>query len=303
MEELRAFGRALANDGGRNVLPNLDAALRHGVALRVGVKIKKHFDNHGLCSGKIVATDTCESTLYPGEDRKAFTVKYDVDGTSEDLEEEEVRPLIDTGDMPERKDAVDALLPAFEYLERRLAGDCEANYSCLSFYEVRAVAYYLTPRSSTQLARTHSQVCRLVQVFDPHFAKNHLDPQLVDELINIKPIMQHLSISDLQAELPAYLAASGRAKACPLHDVEAYTNGVLEFWRVHTSEESMAAWRRAARIIFSFSPNSAACERVFSLLECMFGDTQEHMLADSLQVSLMLQYNGKKRSNEAGRKQ
>lgn len=111
--------------------------------------------------------------------------------------------------------------------------------------------------------------------------------------------MQHVNIGALTAELPAYLAASMRAAPIPLHDVHGYTMGVLEFWRLHTSEESMRAWRLAARIIFSFSPNSAACERVFSLLECMFAETQHASLADVLQVSLMLQYNRNKRSEQA----
>lgn len=138
-----------------------------------------------------------------------------------------------------------------------------------------------------------------MQAFDPHYAKQQLTPSFVADLASIKPIMQHVNIEDLQAEFPAYIAASMRVAPYPLHDVEAYTNGVLEFWRLHTSQESLKAWRLAARIIFSFSPNSVACERVFSLLDCMFGETQQSCLADGLQASLMLQYNRAKREHEA----
>ena len=48
------------------------------------------------------------------------------------------------------------------------------------------------------------------------------------------------------------------------------------------------------RIIFAFTPNSASSERVFSLLKCMFGDTQMSVLADYIQAALMLAYNKRK---------
>ena len=52
-----------------------------------------------------------------------------------------------------------------------------------------------------------------------------------------------------------------------------------------------AAWAEAARIVFSFTPNSAAAERVFSLLKLFFGHLQMSALADIIQSSLMLHYN------------
>ena len=45
------------------------------------------------------------------------------------------------------------------------------------------------------------------------------------------------------------------------------------------------------QIVGSFTPNSAAAERVFSLLKLMFGDTQMTALADMIQAALMLKYN------------
>ena len=41
----------------------------------------------------------------------------------------------------------------------------------------------------------------------------------------------------------------------------------------------------------TISPNSASCERVFSLLRRMFGDQQLSSLADYIQSALMLAYN------------
>lgn len=98
---------------------------------------------------------------------------------------------------------------------------------------------------------------------------SQLTPHMVNELAHIKPIMEHVRIQDLQAQLPAYLAAAARAPTHSLDDVATYTESILTFWRTNTTDSSMSAWRLAARIIFSFSPNSASCERVFSLLDCM----------------------------------
>ena len=46
-----------------------------------------------------------------------------------------------------------------------------------------------------------------------------------------------------------------------------------------------------AEIIFAFTPNSAAAERVFSMLKAMFGDQQMETLADIIQTALMLRIN------------
>ena len=44
-------------------------------------------------------------------------------------------------------------------------------------------------------------------------------------------------------------------------------------------------------IIFAFTPNSAAAERVFSMLKSMFGDQQMETLADIIQTALMHRIN------------
>ena len=46
-----------------------------------------------------------------------------------------------------------------------------------------------------------------------------------------------------------------------------------------------------SQIVFAFTPNSAAAERVFSLLKAMFGDQQMEALADIIQTALMLRVN------------
>ena len=49
-------------------------------------------------------------------------------------------------------------------------------------------------------------------------------------------------------------------------------------------------WALAARVVFAISPNSASCERVFSLIKQLFGDQQLSTLADAIRTALMLRY-------------
>ena len=60
---------------------------------------------------------------------------------------------------------------------------------------------------------------------------------------------------------------------------------MLNWWASHGSK--FPAWVGAARIVFSFTPNSAAAERVFSLLKISFPDVRDTLLADIIQSTLM----------------
>ena len=70
------------------------------------------------------------------------------------------------------------------------------------------------------------------------------------------------------------------------------TTDVLSFWANHGKD--FPTWALAMQIVGSFTPNSAAAERVFSMLKLMFGDTQMSALADMIQAALMLRYNKRK---------
>jgi hypothetical protein len=96
-------------------------------------------------------------------------------------------------------------------------------------------------------------------------------------------------IDALVAELPTYLAAAASAPALNRASVHDYTAELLLWWR--NNHPRMPAWAEAARIAFALSCTSAASERVFSLVEGMFGADQLTALADQLQASVMLRYN------------
>lgn len=95
-----------------------------------------------------------------------------------------------------------------------------------------------------------AQLCRLVQMFDPTYAAQFLTPAAVADLASISPIRAHVKLEELQAQLPAYVAAAARAPPHSLDNVEEYSDRVLHFWRFGTSDVSMPTWRKATRIVF-----------------------------------------------------
>ena len=90
-------------------------------------------------------------------------------------------------------------------------------------------------------------------------------------------------------DAPIYLAAAATAPTFDKGSVADYTDSILSWWRANGC--SFKAWALAARVVFAISPNSASCERVFSLLKRLFGEQQISSLADLIQASLMLNYN------------
>ena len=100
----------------------------------------------------------------------------------------------------------------------------------------------------------------------------------------------HPTAQSRAAAVPlGYLSAAVNAPTFDRADVAAYTEGILTWWR--TNYGSFKSWALAARIVFAISPNSASCERVFSLLKLMFGEQQISTLADAIRAALMLRYN------------
>ena len=116
IETIRLKGRTLHDD---NSLPNVESLIKQMMALTPGTKIAKYFDGHGLCEAKIIRLDRAESTLYPGTERTMYVVKYSADGVTEDLEEEEIRPLLIINGNAQKEVIIDGLTPGFNYFENR----------------------------------------------------------------------------------------------------------------------------------------------------------------------------------------
>lgn len=143
-----------------------------------------------------------------------------------------------------------------------------------------------------QGALVRMQVCKAARAFDPSFAESSLTETHVDSLVStIRPLMEHTNLHLLKRQLPAYLVASKDVEI-DRTEVSKFSEQVLTFWR-KTSKKELSEWRKAATIVFSMSPNSASCERVFSLLANMYGDQQHNVLSDHLQASIMMRFNGR----------
>ena len=179
--------------------------------------------------------------------------------------EQEVRNIIDITKFADWQKAVDMVKGAYDYLENRITDNCQGPYHCSGPYEV----------------------CRVSQLFDPSFVAANLTAAAVDELCDAIPSMTDKA--QLKSEVEAYKTAAAAAPAMDHSDVHAFTEAVLEFWR--KQGKKMPMWRKMAKRVFAIPPNSAASERVFSLLEAMFGKDQDASLSDMIQGALMLRYN------------
>jgi hypothetical protein len=285
-ESLRALGRAIKSEDD-GCLPNVDATLRKLMKLKKDMVIEKYYAGHGVCKGKLVKTEKVASTLYPGQQRDAWKVKYISDGQEEHFEEEELRsgsdgpapaggdgkPTLVVRNLPERTRMCQSLVPCFNYLEARLTGitvgasECQDQYSCVKMYEI----------------------CRVIRAFNPNFAAVHVDAAFVDSMAAITPLNGLGMLTGMKSELPLYLAAAQGAPIFDKSSVNDFTDTMLMWWR--TNGKSFPAWALAARVAFAISPNSAACERVFALVKQMFGEQQMSTLKDLLQAALMLRSN------------
>ena len=132
-------------------------------------------------------------------------------------------------------------------------------------------------------------------MFNPSHAAQHLDPNGVDALYDIKPLRYLNMITGMKSEVHAYLTACVGV-VLDTSSMEAFTNDVLLFWRRNGNK--FPTWAAAARIMFAMTPNSASAERVFSLLKAMFGDARATSLSDLIEGSLMLKFNKAKRKAE-----
>lgn len=132
----------------------------------------------------------------------------------------------------------------------------------------------------------------MVRILDPGFASQRATPRAVEDFFNgVPPIREHTDLAKLKQQLPAYQAAAvGMPDRIDRDDVDKFSDQVLDFWK-NASRAQLGEWIKAARVIFSMSPNSASCERVFSLLQSMYGLQRARALSDHLQASLMMRFN------------
>lgn len=193
-----------------------------------------------------------------------FEVTYDDGGKLTFNSKVDVTNALDVRDLPAWVAARESLAAAFEYLEDRLTDAPSVD----SPYRLGAVY----------------SVCSAVRAFNPAFIR-----ALQEEGHHVADIMEHLQqlpwLSDdkdamerMQTELPALVVAVNESKLdFNCSSVTDFSDNVLTFWR---NVKRCPTWKHEARRAFCLTPNSAASERVFSLLKAMFNDKQVASLSD-----------------------
>lgn len=264
VEAILEKGRVIGDT--MSTLPNVSAILRQRTRLQVGTPVYDWFGPpySAFFKGKVTKLPR---NLAEGE----YTTKFE-DGTTIEYSREELFNALDIRQEPEWEYAKDALKNSFDYLEKRLSDDPSVDDA----YRLGSV-YALF---------------KTIRAFDPGFvAKGQLTPAYVDSMIDL-PWLKHADITSLQAELADYMvAAKGSTLSFDHSNLNDFTNNVLDFWRGASCK--LATWAKEARRAFCITPNSAASERVFSLLQNMFESNQVSSLSDYVEGGVMLQYNGR----------
>lgn len=181
--------------------------------------------------------------------------------------------------------AGDAYYPNVDQVVQQIAGDNDNRRQELTAHARHAVQ----PAINYFLRRFNNQegdLFPIVKAFkaarlcSPHFVFQSKPPQVqVDSLRVFPALSSDDAIQPLKEELPAYIAAA--------EDISPDISTAAWWLR----QQSLPAWKRAAKVILTVQPSSAAAERVFSLLQAATSSQQSRLLEDSLQVAIMLQYN------------
>ena len=277
LESLRQWGRSIGNAGS---LPAVEAVVARFASPKVGMHFKKAWETTSSAGRKTTKQYKGSILSISSSIPIIYTVRYDIDHSTEEMSLEEVmnvltEKLLDGDDLLQQ--ARDGVTPVFEYLDDRLTGNCDAQYDC----------------TATHLA------FKLVQIFDPSWFRLHMEDDTIDwndwitRLGDTLPTIEEL-VPTLKCQLPAYRTACSTYPIIPTGGIDLYTQRVLLFFQGLVGDpEQYSAWTDAALRVFSMSPNSASCERVFSLLKLMFSSMQMTALSDYVQGSLMLRYNGR----------
>ena len=189
------------------------------------------------------------------------------------MEEKELRPLMVVEKERVRKDIVKALKEVYAYIKGRFDGECAqpGTYSCKEEYALFDRLRIFSPARALELDIITSDGIKAMVAEMGHDDMRALEAGMIREIAD-------------------YKAMAAGFTADP-HKMDEFTEKVLRFWR--GKREKLPNFRAAARIAFALKPNSASCERVFSLLKQFFGEQEDDSLADLIQAILMLNYNNR----------
>ena len=185
------------------------------------------------------------------------------------LTEQEVREQLLVTALPARQPIVDAVKRSFDYIDRRFRGNGQEIYDCQQEYVLFGLVRMFDPQRATECDLISADNLDLLALAVPN-------PSLV------------ALIPQMKEEVAAYIAVANGVRM-PTEDIAAYTEKILQFWSGR--EDKLPAFAHAARIVFALTPNSAGCERVFSLLATLFPFERTSSMSDLIEGTLMMRYN------------
>ena len=136
---------------------------------------------------------------------------------------------------------------------------------------------------------------KAMRIIDPGQAiELKLDEEHIDILMAQLPVLKEVDASigeEMKKDIAKYLSLA-KTFSTNRSNIDEYTRDILQWWRTHRYSLH-PAWAFTARIVLAISCNSAASERVFSLMKNRFGkhSGRDTALADQLKASIMLAFN------------
>jgi len=160
-------------------------------------------------------------------------------------------------------------------LEERITGNCQQVYDYSHNYRMYKALRLFDPARACELQMTTADL-------DAVFTEL---PQLG------KIILPGPFRAALYADFPQYMARAAMFTTSR-GSISDFTGDVLKFWKQHRSELN-GTWSIATRVVFSISANSAASERVFSIMKRMYGkhSGRDNSLGEQVSTSIKLAYN------------
>ena len=284
LEDLRQFGRTLGDAG---TLPSLDAKLRRDMALKKGSKIRMPYEAFGMCEAEVIKVDKAESEFERTEVTKQkktvkmFTVKF-TDGHEQDLEDCELHQwlVLDSTKESERNRVIASIKPAFDYLENRITGNCDAQYSMVKNYHLFDIVRMFDPARGHELGYISGDKIDELAADLPTLGvakfngATTLVAQMKAELATYQRLAREKFDHDkavavdrdndydgLKRELSQPFVSGGGAYICSCaggKDVEGSTNTILEFWTQHEDEIPCVRAQVANCMPSMVSPSSLA---------------------------------------------
>ena len=171
--------------------------------------------------------------------------------------------------------------PNLQAVVRRLSGgNLQVEQQLNNCYLLCAAWSTILQQSSHWMHAAPLAAFKAAWLFSPLKVKEMIPDCSAVDCLSAFPFLDGATLGNLKTELPQYIAAA--------EDVN-LSYSPLEFWKVH--EPSLSAWSAAAKKVMLVQPSSAACERVFSLLNNSFRDQLQSSLQDYIETSVMMQYN------------